>query len=458
MTQEKLRELINIQQSFFDSGITKDVSFRLMALKKLRNLIREHETELYEAFRQDLGKHPFESYASENGFVLQELGIMIRNLRKWARPRRAYTPVVHWPAKSYYRSEPYGRVLIISPWNYPFQLLFMPLVGAIAAGNCVLAKPSQHARHTFAVMQKILNDNFDPGFIRIIEGGHEVNQYLLDEQFDYIFFTGSTGIGKKVMQAAAENLTPVSLELGGKSPVIVEPDVDPLLAAKRIMWGKLLNAGQSCVAPDYLLVHEDILEALVSGMKNYLDRKYGDDIRSNPDYARIIDKQNTERLGRMLEGAEILIGGEVDIAQQFIAPTVARIKEKGHPLLQEEVFCPILPLVTYRDLNEALAIINGKPRPLALYVFTRSRKTQKYILDKTMSGSGGINETVVHFINPYLPFGGVGRSGMGRYHGKYSFQTFCYKRSFLDKANWMDIPFRYPPYKGKMSLIRSLVR
>jgi len=458
MIQSEIKDIINTQQAFFDTGITKTFAFRMQALKKLRELIKEHEEELFHAFRQDLGKHPLESYASENGFVLQELSLMIRNLKKWSRPKRAYTPMVHWPAKSFYRSEPYGRVLIISPWNYPFQLLFMPLVGAIAAGNCVLAKPSQHARHTFAVMNRILNDNFDPGFIKIIEGGREVNQFLLDENFDYIFFTGSTEVGKKVMQAAGRNLTPVSLELGGKSPVIVEPDTNPALGAKRIIWGKLLNAGQSCVAPDYLLVHENIRDNLISEMKSYLLKKYGENIKENPDYARIIDEQNTLRLKKLLEGSKILLGGEVDVSQKYVAPTLAEVSDPEHPLMHEEVFGPILPVISYRDTGEAIEIINNKPRPLALYIFTRSGKKQKEILNKTMSGSGGINETVVHFINPYLPFGGVGQSGIGRYHGRYSFQTFSYKRSFLDKANWLDIPVRYPPYKGKIKIMKWFIR
>ena len=458
MTHTEIKEIIKNQQSFFETGITREYSFRLKALKKLRSLVHDYEEELFEAFRLDLGKHPVESYASENGFVLQELNLAIRNLKKWSRPKRAYTPMVHWPARSFYRSEPYGRVLIISPWNYPFQLLFMPLIGAISAGNCVLAKPSQHAPHVFAVMNKILNDNFDPGYIRIIEGGREINQFLLEESFDYIFFTGSTEIGKKVMQAASKNLTPVSLELGGKSPVIVEPDVDPALAAKRIMWGKLLNAGQSCVAPDYMLVHEDIAEKLVSEMKIYLQKKYGENIKENPDYARIIDEKNTLRLEKLLEGTTPLIGGEVDVSQKYIAPAVVEVADSNHPLMQEEVFGPILPMIIYRDLQEAISLVRSKPRPLALYVFTRSRKTQTEVLNNTMSGSGGINETVVHFVNPYLPFGGVGLSGIGRYHGKYSFQTFSYKRSFLKKATWLDIPVRYPPYNGKIKIMKWFIR
>jgi len=426
----------------------------MKALKKLKKLIQDHEEELFKAFRDDLGKHPFESYASENGFVLQELNLIIRNLKRWSRPKRAYTPMVHWPAKSFYSPEPYGRVLIISPWNYPFQLLFMPLVGAIAAGNCVLAKPSQYARHTFAIMKKIINDNFDPGHIKIIEGGKETNQHLLEEAFDYIFFTGSTGIGRKVMQAAAKNLTPVSLELGGKSPVIVEPDFDPALAAKRILWGKLLNAGQSCVAPDYMLVHEKIKDKIILEMKSYLLSKYGENIKQNKDYARIIDEQNTLRLEKILTGTKPLIGGEVDVNQKFIAPTVVEVSDPEHPLMQEEIFGPILPMMVYSDLNEALSLINSKPKPLSLYIFTRSKNKQKTVLQNTMSGGGSINETVVHFINPYLPFGGIGKSGMGRYHGKYSFQTFSYKRSFLNKANWIDMPVRYPPYDGKMKIVK----
>lgn len=458
MTRNELTELCRRQQAFFDSGVTRELEFRLKALKDLRRLITENEKDLYNAFSQDLGKPPFESYASENGFVLQELNLVIRNLKRWARPRRAYTPMAHWPARSFYRSEPYGRVLIISPWNYPFQLLFMPLVGAVAAGNCVLAKPSRHARHTFLAMRKIINDHFDPGYVHIIEGGSEVNEYLLEEAFDYIFFTGSTWIGKKVMESAARNLTPVSLELGGKSPVIVEPDSDPRIAARRIMWGKLLNAGQSCVAPDYILVHRDLSHALVAEMQAYLKTVYGDNVRKSPDYARIIDEKNTLRLKGLLDGAEILHGGSVDAGQKYVEPTIVRIREPEHPLMQEEVFGPILPLVEYHDLDDAISIINNKPRPLSLYVFTRSRKTCSRILQHTMSGTGCINETVVHFINPYLPFGGVGMSGMGRYHGKYSYQTFTYKRSFLKKATWADIPLRYPPYKGKMKLIRFFVR
>jgi aldehyde dehydrogenase (NAD+) len=458
MDNIELHGIIRKQESYFNSGVTLDTGFRLNALRKIRELLRQYDEEFNEALRADLGKHPFETFASEHGLAIQELGIMIRNLKKWSRPQRAYTPLVHWLARSYYLNQPFGRVLIISPWNYPFQLLFMPLIGAIAAGNCVLAKPSRHAAHTTELMQKIISDNFDPGFIHIIKGGSEVNRLVLEQQFDYIFFTGSTNVGKKVMEAASRHLTPVSLELGGKSPVIIEPDSSPSLAARRIMWGKLLNAGQSCLAPDYLLVHKDISASLVVEMKNYLDKAYKGDIKSNGDYARIINRETAEKLAGLMQNRTILLGGDYDIDKKYISPTVVRITDMDDELMQEEIFGPILPIVEYENLDEAIKIIRSKPRPLSLYIFTRSSKVQQKIIRSTQSGTGGINETVVHFINPYLPFGGVGKSGMGRYHGKYSFQTFSYKRSFLDKSTWIDIPLRYPPYDRKMWLIKALIR
>ncbi len=458
MNASELQELIVKQEQFFRSGITLDTGFRIRTLCKLRDLLREYHEELIEAFRLDLGKHPFESYGSEHGLAIQELGIMIRNLKKWSRPQRAYTPAVHWFAKSFYLHQPYGRVLIISPWNYPLQLLFMPLIGAVAAGNCILAKPSRHAAHTSRLMQKLISENFDPGHIFLVEGGSETNRILLEAAFDYIFFTGSSEVGKKVMEAASKNLTPLSLELGGKSPVIVEPDAIPSQAARRILWGKLLNAGQSCVAPDYLLVHKDIRAALVEEMQKYLMNAYGPDLRNNQDYARIIDRPNAERLAGLLEGKKILLGGECEPSERYIAPALVLIEDHDDILLQEEIFGPILPLVEYRHLEEAMSIIRKNPSPLTLYVFTRSRKVQQQVIRGTQSGSGCINETVVHFINPYLPFGGVGKSGMGRYHGKYSFEAFSYKRSFLKKATWVDFPVRYPPYKNKIRLLKMLIR
>jgi len=458
MNNSEIQTIIDRQEKFFRSGLTMDTGFRLTVLRKLRDLLHQYDNELNEALFKDLGKHPFESYASEHGLAIQELGIMIRNLKRWSRPQKAYTPMAHWFGRSYYLNQPFGRVLIISPWNYPFQLLFMPLIGAIAAGNCVLAKPSRHAIHTSRVMQKLISKNFDPGHISMVEGGSQINQYLLDQKFDYIFFTGSTGVGKKVMEAASRHLTPVSLELGGKSPVFVEPDVSPVLAAKRILWGKLLNAGQSCVAPDYVLVHKDIKVALIEAMKKYLLSAYGPDIKSNQDYARIINVPTAENLAALLDGKKILIGGDCDPEEKYISPTIVEVSDPGDSLMQEEIFGPILPLVEYSNLDDALEIVRSKSRPLSLYIFTRSKKIQRKIIMSTQSGTGGINETVVQFVNTYLPFGGVGKSGMGRYHGKYSFQTFSFKRSFLDKASWIYIPVCYPPYRKKMWLIKKLIR
>ncbi len=458
MNSAEIQEIIDKQEKFFQSGVTLDTGFRLKALRKLRSLLREYGDELSEALRLDLGKHPVESYGSEHGLAIQELGIMIRNLKKWSRPQRAYTPMIHWFARSFFLYQPYGRVLIISPWNYPLQLLFMPMIGAIAAGNCVLAKPSMHAVHTNRVMHKMISENYDPDHISLIEEGRETNQHLLDAQFDYIFFTGSSEVARKVMAAASKYLTPVSLELGGKSPAIVEPDSSPALAARRILWGKLLNTGQSCVAPDYMLVHRDIREAIVREMKKYLISTYGYDIKSNRDYGRIINQANAERLAGLLEGKNILIGGECDPAERYISPTVVEVNDLQDSLMENEIFGPILPLMEYNNIDEALEIVQNKPRPLALYIFSKSKKIQQKVIHHTQSGSGGINETVIHFINSYLPFGGVGESGIGRYHGKYSYETFSYKRSFLDKANWIDIPIRYPPYRKKLWLFKKLLR
>lgn len=458
MDRSEIQNIIEKQKQFFESGVTLDVNYRLDILKRLKALLLKHEKDFYEALRADFNKPEFETYASENGLVLQDINIMIRNLKKWARPQRVFTPMLHWPARSYFYKEPYGRVLIISPWNYPFQLLFMPLVGAVAAGNCVLGKPSRHAKHTYELSSRIVTDHFDPDHIYLMEGGREVNQLLLEEQFDYIFFTGSTEVGKKVMQSAARHLTPVSLELGGKSPVIVEPECNPRLVAKRILWGKLLNAGQSCVAPDYMFVHEDIKEGLLDEMKAYLQDVYRGNTKDSPDFARIINRVNTERLAGYLEGQKILLGGDTDLEDRYIEPTIVEIEDMDNILMREEIFGPILPMLTYRSLNDVINYIKSKPRPLSLYIFGKSRKTQRMIIDRTMSGSGGINETVVHFINPNLPFGGIGLSGMGRYHGKFSFETFTYKRSFLDKAVWMDVPLRYPPYKGKQGLIKTFIK
>lgn len=458
MNEQELKALNERQKAFFDSGETLDMRFRTGTLKKIKQLMIKYESEIFNALLKDLGKPAFESFASETGMVLQELNLMIRNLPKWARIKRVYTPLVHFIARSYYRFEPYGRVLIISPWNYPFQLLFNPLIGAVAAGNCVLAKPSRSAVHTSEFMIKMMNDHFNPEYIHLIRGGQEVNQWLLNEKYDYIFFTGSQKVGKQVMRAAAETLTPISLELGGKCPAIVTKDANIKLAARRILWGKMLNAGQSCVAPDYVLAHTDIKEDLLSEMKLCLEKSFGHDPYQSPDFCRIINSSNAERIRSYLSGGNIICGGRTDVENRYVSPTLIDMVSPDDLIMNEEIFGPVLPIISFNELDEALTLIKDLSWPLALYIFARSTSVRNEIIRRTQSGATCINETVVYFINPYLPFGGVGGSGMGRYHGRFSFETFSNKRSFMYKSNLIDFPVRYPPYKNKINLLRLLVR
>ncbi|MBL7111864.1 MAG: aldehyde dehydrogenase [Bacteroidales bacterium] len=458
MNEQELKELNIKQLEFFRKGLTLQLDFRIETLNRIKNLIIKFEGKLFEALHEDLGKPPFESYASETGVVLQELNLLIRNLKKWAQPKRVYTPLVHFIATSKFQYEPFGRVLIISPWNYPFQLLFNPLIGAIAAGNCVVAKPSKHAIHTTAVMTEMINNHFDREYIHIIEGSSEVNQYLLKQKYDYIFFTGSSTVARQVMKEASNNLTPVSLELGGKNPAIVTADANLKLAAKRILWGKLLNAGQSCVATDYVLVNSSVKPKLLREMKRYLDKWYGNDSQQSNDLCRIINRENTERLQKLIVPEKTFTGGRSDLEQHYIEPTILDGVADSDPVMQEEVFGPILPILTFESLDEAIQKVLDRPRPLALYIFSNSRKKQKTIINKTQSGTVCINESVMHFINPYLPFGGIGQSGMGRYHGRYSFETFSYKRPVMKKSNILDINLRYPPYKNKIRIIRLFMR
>jgi len=458
MNQQELINLNERQKEFFLSGKTLDVRFRINVLKKIRELIISYESQIFDTLQEDLGKPCFESYASETGMILQELNLIIRNLHKWSCNKRVYTPLVHFIARSYYRFEPYGRVLIISPWNYPFQLLFNPLIGAVAAGNCVIAKPSRSAVHTSEFLIKMINDRFNPEHIHLIRGGHDVNQWILKEKYDYIFFTGSSEVGKQVMKSAAENLTPLSLELGGKCPVIVAKDANIRLAAKRILWGKMLNAGQSCVAPDYVLAHTDIKDDLVSEMKSYLIKTYGSYPDRSADFCRIINPQNVKRIQSYLTNGNIIHGGMIDTEKRYVSPTLTENTSPDDLIMKEEIFGPLLPVMSFNQLDEAIECITNLSRPLAIYLFTRSASVRKKVMTQTQSGAACINDTVVYFINPHLPFGGVGKSGMGRYHGRFSFETFSYKRSFMHKSNLIDFPVRYPPYKNKINLLRLLVR
>jgi aldehyde dehydrogenase (NAD+) len=458
MNEADLKLLVAKQREFFNSGKTLDYKFRLATLQNLKEQIIKNESRIFDALKNDLGKSAFESYASEIGVILQEINLILRNLRKWVRPKHVYTPLVHFISKSYYVYNPYGVVLIISPWNYPYQLLFNPLIGAVGAGNCIIAKPSQRATYTSEVMIEIINNNFDPGHIHLIHGGKEINQILLKEKYDYIFFTGSSETGKQVVKAAADNITPVSLELGGKCPVIVTDDADIKISARRILWGKILNAGQSCVAPDYVLVHSKIKENLIAEMRLCLEKFLGNDPSKSVDYCKIINISNLERLKNYLSDGKIIYGGKTIPENMYFSPTLIEGVSMDHPVMKEEIFGPVLPIIEYNDINEAIDFITSRPDPLAVYIFSNSSEKRNKIISRTRSGGVCINETVVHFINPYLPFGGIGLSGMGRYHGRFSFETFSFKRSVMHKSNLIDLPIRYPPYGNKVNILRYFIK
>lgn len=446
------------QEKFFKTHQTREVDFRLDNLKKMKQLLLTYENQLYNALWADLRKPAFEAYAGEIGFVLQELNLHIRKLKKWTKPRRVRTPLLHFYSTSFIYPEPYGRVLIFSPWNFPFQLAFAPLIGALSAGNCVVLKPSQHTPHTACVMQEIIG-HFDPQYIAFFTGGHEMNQELLEEKYDYIFFTGSARVGKIILEKAAKNLTPVSLELGGKNPCIVHHDAPIALSAKRIAWGKFFNAGQSCVAPDYLLIHQDIRDAFLEKLIRIIRDFYGENPEMSPDYPRVVNPSNVTRLQDLMSAGKTVTGGNINPDEKYIAPTVIDGLHPDDPIMESEVFGPILPVLSYSTIEEAFNIIHRHPRPLACYLFTTNRRLQKRVLHEISFGTATLNDTVIHFINPYLPFGGVGNSGIGKYHGKKSFDTFTHYKSILKKTHRFDFPIRYPPYtKQNQKLLKRLLR
>jgi len=452
-----INSVIERQRAFFLSDATKDISFRLDALRKLQSAIKAHEQEILDALKQDLNKSAFEAYATEIGIVYTELDDAIRHLPKWARKKRVRTPIMHFKSSSYRVPEPYGVVLIMSPWNYPFQLAFAPLIGAVAAGNCAVVKPSSYSPHTSSLIARILGDCFRKEYIAVIEGGREANQELLKQKFDYIFFTGSVSVGRTVMEAASRHLTPVTLELGGKSPCIVDKNVDLELAARRIIWGKCLNSGQTCVAPDYLLVHRSVKDRLIMAMKKAITEFFGDLPCQNPEYPRIINEKHFNRLKELLSDGRILVGGDVNEATLQIAPTIVDQVGWESPVMQEEIFGPILPVLEFEDIHEVIAAVNSRPKPLALYLFTNDKNVEKRIIKSISFGGGCINDTIVHLATSYMPFGGVGESGMGSYHGKWSFDTFTHYKSIMKKSIWPDIRLRYPPYRDKLGLLKKFM-
>ncbi len=457
MNPSDIASLVEGQRAYFRGGNTRDVSFRRKQLERLREMIRSNQDRIQEAVYEDLRKPPFEMFASETAFMLAEVDYALKKLTCWTSPVKVPGPRVFLGADCRVYPEPYGVALIISPWNYPFVLLFAPLIGSMAAGNCSVLKPSEISSHSSHVIAELVSETFEPHYIAAVEGGMEVNSPLLEQEFDYIFFTGGTVVGREVMKAAAEHLTPVTLELGGKSPCIVDERARLRHAARRIAVGKWLNAGQTCIAPDYLLVHRDVKSRLLEELKSALRSFYGADPQRSRHYARIIASRHFERLSRLLEEGDIVIGGESDASDLYIAPTV--IDEPGwdSQAMRDEIFGPILPVISYRELDEAIACVNSRPKPLALYFFSQDKERQQRILAETSPGGICINSTMLQESTQTLPFGGVGNSGMGAYHGKYSFDTFTHYKGVLDQRLPVDMVLR-PPYPDSRMINRVFQR
>lgn len=450
-----IQDLIQSQRLFFTEHITREIPFRLCALDRLQEGIRKYEPELTEALRNDLGKSAFESYASEIGLILREIKSAKKHLAGWSKEKKCPTPLFMAGSKSFVHPEPYGVVLIIAPWNYPVQLTLSPLIGAIAAGNCAIVKPSPDAPCTSDVLTRLIDECFESEYIAVTATDAHTTEMLLQERFDYIFYTGGVRFGKSVMEAAARHLTPVTLELGGKSPCIVDDDADLPVAARRIVWGKLLNCGQTCVAPDYLMVHSTIKDRLIDAIRQEIARQYGEDPRLSPDYPRIVNRRHIDRLLPLLKDGDIVCGGTADPDERYIAPTLIENVRPGSPLLTDEIFGPILPVIPFDDIDDCVEYINTHEKPLALYYFTRSKKRARYMIQHTSSGGVCINDTISHVVNPDLPFGGIGNSGIGQYHGRYSFETFSHPKSVVKTTTAFNIGLKFAPYTQKLRMLKK---
>lgn len=451
------KELLEKHRTYFRSGATRSLSFRIHQLETLKKILKEHEEELVSAVYKDFKKPEMETYATELGILHDEISYTIRKLRKWIKPKRVPGTLINFPSSNYMVADPYGTVLIIAPWNYPIQLALLPMVGAIAAGNTVVIKPSELSKNTSSVLKKIIAAWFKEEFVAVVEGGVEVNQDLLAQDFDYIFFTGSTRVGKIVMEAASKHLTPVTLELGGKSPCIIDGTAKIKTAAKRIAWGKFINAGQTCVAPDYVLVHSSVKDEFLQELKNAIMEFYGVNPKLSPDYARIINEDHFQRLCSYLKDGEVYAGGRFDEKECYLEPTILTGVKSESSVMKEEIFGPILPVQEFNSIADSIHLVNSKSRPLALYLFTENTTTERLVLKECSFGGGAVNDVVAHLGNRNLPFGGVGNSGMGKYHGKSSFDTFSHTKSIMKKPTWLDIPFRYAPYKGKLKWIKKIL-
>lgn len=454
-------ETFNAQREFFDSGATLSYTFRRERLQCLKATLKAHEADIISALQNDLHKPELEAYSSELGFVYKEISVALRHLRGWMSPKRVATPLALWPSKSWVQPAPLGVVLTVGPWNYPLHLVMAPLVAAIAAGNCVMLKPSEKAPHTAQVVQNIVQSAFDPHHVACVRGsGSAVVPLLLNAlAFNHVFFTGSPSVGKRVMTMAAQHLTPVTLELGGKSPVVVHSDANLAVAAQRIVWGKMFNAGQTCIAPDYLLVHRSVKDTLVEHLRHSIVQFYGEQPEHSPNFARIVNHQRLSVLLHYLEQGRILHGGRHSTTDLFVEPTLIDDVRLDAPIMQEEIFGPILPVITYDSINEAIGIIRQRRHPLALYLFCNSRNVRRQILERVEFGGGAVNNALVHIANPNLPFGGVGNSGMGRYHGQYGFECMSHLKSVVQTPNWPNIKILLPPYTStKLDIIRRFLK
>jgi len=451
-------EILKKQHEFFHKGNTLPVKFRIEQLKKLRNILKDNEPYLYDAIDKDFGKSEYETYITELSLIYHEINLAIKKVRKWSRPKYVWTNLANFPGKSRVIPEPFGNTLVIGAWNYPYQLSLIPAISSLAAGNTVILKPSELSQHTSAAMAKLINENFNPGLLYVKEGGVQETTELLNERFDKIFFTGSTAVGRIVMQAAANHLTPVTLELGGKSPVFVLPDASLKMTTKRIAWGKFLNAGQTCVAPDYVLVHADIKDKFLTELKNQIEEIHGEEPKNKETYVRIINKRHFDRLNELIHRDKIYYGGETDEEHLYISPTILDNISFDDKVMEDEIFGPILPVIEFNDLDEIIKKVKTRPNPLALYVFTKNRKIKEKLIKEISFGGGSVNDTVLHLSNSKLPFGGKGFSGTGNYHGKAGFDTFSHMKSILYKGLWFEPFLKYQPYsKWKMKLLKWII-
>ncbi|MEN9448713.1 MAG: hypothetical protein RJA25_2003 [Bacteroidota bacterium] len=456
-TISDITSILAKQRDFFESNQSRDIDFRIEQLIKLKKAIKANENNIYEALSADFKKSQFETYATEIGVLYEEISCMLKNIKKWATPQLVTDTIANFPSRNYIYNDPYGVCLIIGAWNYPLSLTLAPVIGAIAAGNTCIIKPPRASIHAYRIIQKIIADNFNENYLTVLDEYSDNNE-MLSHRYDYIFFTGSVEVGRTIAKAAAEFLTPTTLELGGKSPCIIDKQADIVVAAKRVAWGKFLNGGQTCIAPDYLLLHHDVKEKFYTAFKNSLKEFYGNNPQDSADFPRIINDKHFNRLSSMITDGKIITGGKTDEDTRYIAPTLIEIDSLEHPLMRDEIFGPILPVLTIHSIDEAISIVKKFEKPLAFYIFSNNYANQQKCLHTVQFGGGCINDTLAHFVNDGLPFGGVGNSGIGAYHGKFSFDTFTHKKGICHKVTWPDVPLRYPPYVGKLGLVKQVMK